>query len=125
VIDLQSRSRRDGSTVKSTCFFCLFVFQVRVSLCSSGCPGAHSVDQGVLELKRSTCLCLQSAGIKAMRQHCPVRVFASFAEDQGLVPSIHKWRFLGVPMHFLSGLHEHQTCAHKYTQTARSGGTGL
>ena len=28
-----------------------FVFQDRVSLCSSGCPGTHSVDQAGLELR--------------------------------------------------------------------------
>jgi hypothetical protein len=30
--------------------FC-FVFRDRVSLCSPGCPGAHSVDQAGLELR--------------------------------------------------------------------------
>jgi hypothetical protein len=29
----------------------LFVFQFRVSLCSSDCPGTHSVDQAGLELR--------------------------------------------------------------------------
>jgi hypothetical protein len=32
-------------------FVCLFVFQDRVSLCSLGCPGTHSVDQAGLELR--------------------------------------------------------------------------
>jgi hypothetical protein len=37
-------------------FVCLFggycwLFQVRVSLCNPGCPGAHSVDQAGLELR--------------------------------------------------------------------------
>jgi hypothetical protein len=35
-------------------FVCLFVFLVfldRVSLCSPGCPGTHSVDQAGLELR--------------------------------------------------------------------------
>jgi hypothetical protein len=31
--------------------FCLFVFRDRVSLCSLGCPGTHSVDQAGLELR--------------------------------------------------------------------------
>jgi hypothetical protein len=31
-------------------FFWFFVFQDRVSLCSPGCPGIHSVDQAGLEL---------------------------------------------------------------------------
>jgi hypothetical protein len=38
---------------------CLFVFQVRVSLCSPGCPGTQ----------KSTCLCLPSAGTKGVRHH--------------------------------------------------------
>ena len=37
---------------------------VRVSLHCPGCPETHSVDQAGLELKRSACLCLPSAGIK-------------------------------------------------------------
>jgi hypothetical protein len=47
-------------------------FQDRVSLCSPGCPGSHSVGQAGLELKRSTCLCLPSAGNKGVRHHCLV-----------------------------------------------------
>jgi hypothetical protein len=34
-----------------SCFcFVLFAFQDRVSLCSPGCPGTHTVDQAGLEL---------------------------------------------------------------------------
>jgi hypothetical protein len=36
-------------------FFC--VSSDRMSLCSPGCPGTHSVDQAGLKLKRVTCLC--------------------------------------------------------------------
>jgi hypothetical protein len=32
--------------------FCLFVFRDRVSLCSPGCSGTHSVDQAGLELRQ-------------------------------------------------------------------------
>jgi hypothetical protein len=32
-------------------FFFFLVFQDRVSLCSPGCPGTHSVDQAGLELR--------------------------------------------------------------------------
>ena len=32
-------------------FVCLFVFQDRVSLCSPGCSGTHSVDQAGLDLR--------------------------------------------------------------------------
>jgi hypothetical protein len=41
---------------------CLFVFQDRVSLCSPGCPGTHSVDQAGLELRNPPA----SAGIKGV-----------------------------------------------------------
>jgi hypothetical protein len=39
------------STALTTKFICLFVclFQDRVSLCSPGCPGTHSIDQAGLE----------------------------------------------------------------------------
>jgi hypothetical protein len=32
-------------------FCCCSVFRDRVSLCSPGCPGTHSVDQAGLELR--------------------------------------------------------------------------
>ena len=47
-------------------FFVCFVgggVRDRVSLCSPGCPGTHSVDQA--------CLCLPSAEIKGVSHHCP------------------------------------------------------
>jgi hypothetical protein len=34
-----------------TFFFFFLVFRDRVSLCSPGCPGTHSVDQAGLELR--------------------------------------------------------------------------
>jgi len=40
-----------------------------VSLCSLGCPGTHPVDQAGLELKRTTCLYLLTAGIKDVHYH--------------------------------------------------------
>ena len=50
--------------------FC-FVFRDMVSLCSSGCPGTHSVDQAGLKLRNPpACLCLPSAGIKGLCHHC-------------------------------------------------------
>jgi hypothetical protein len=55
-------------------FIYFLVFRDRVSLCSPGCPGTHSVDQAGLEL-RSACLYLPSAGIKGVRHHCPTRAF--------------------------------------------------
>jgi hypothetical protein len=41
-------------------------------LCISGCPGAPSVDQAGLALKKSTYLFMPVAGIKGMGYHCPV-----------------------------------------------------
>jgi hypothetical protein len=43
----------------------VFAFQDRVSLCSPGCPGAHSVDQAGLELRNSTASASQVLGLKA------------------------------------------------------------
>ena len=42
--------------------FALFIFQDRVTLCSPGSPGTHSVDQGGLELPASAS---QVLGLKA------------------------------------------------------------
>jgi hypothetical protein len=44
--------------------FC-FVFQDRVSLCSPGCPGTHSVDQAVLELRNPPISASEVLGLKA------------------------------------------------------------
>jgi hypothetical protein len=46
-------------------FVCLFVCLRQVSLCSSGCPGSHSVGQAGLELRNPPA----SAGIKGVRHH--------------------------------------------------------
>jgi hypothetical protein len=49
-------------------FVCLFVclfFQDRLSLCSSGCPGTHSVDQAGLELRNLPASAFQVLGLKA------------------------------------------------------------
>ena len=39
-------------------------FRDRVSLCSSSCSRTCFVDEAGLKVKRSTCLCLSSAGLK-------------------------------------------------------------
>jgi hypothetical protein len=48
------------------CYSCLFVclFRDRVSLCSPGCPGFHSVDQAGLELRNSPASASQVLGLK-------------------------------------------------------------
>jgi hypothetical protein len=52
--------------VFSCCCFGLvfFVFQDRVSLCSPGCPGTHSVDQVGLELRNVPASASQLLGLK-------------------------------------------------------------
>jgi hypothetical protein len=44
--------------------FFLKVFQNRVSLCSPGCPGTHSVDQAGLELRNPPASASQVLGLK-------------------------------------------------------------
>ena len=48
-------------------FHCLFVVfsHDRVSLCSPGCPGTHSVDQADLELRNPPASASQVLGLKA------------------------------------------------------------
>ena len=47
------------------CLFLFLIFQDRVSLYSSGCPGAHSVDQAVLELRNLPASTSQVLELKA------------------------------------------------------------
>jgi hypothetical protein len=47
--------------------FFFFLPQDRVSLCSPGCPGTHSVDQAGLELRN---LPASAFGIKGVCHHC-------------------------------------------------------
>ena len=48
------------------CFcFCFCFFQDRVSLCSSGCTGTHSVDQAGLKLRNPPASASQVLGLKA------------------------------------------------------------
>jgi hypothetical protein len=46
-------------------FCCCFCFRDRVSLCSPGCPGTHSVDQAGLELRNPPVSASQVLGLKA------------------------------------------------------------
>ena len=45
--------------------FVVVVFQDRVSLCSSGCPGTHSVDQAGLQLRNPPASASEVLGVKA------------------------------------------------------------
>jgi hypothetical protein len=49
----------------SFCLFLVLVFWDRVSLCSPGCPGTHSVDQAGLELRNPPASVSQVLGLKA------------------------------------------------------------
>jgi hypothetical protein len=52
-------------TIKSTLFLLFFFFfRDRVSLCSPGCPGTHSVDQAGLELRNPPVSASQVMGLK-------------------------------------------------------------
>jgi hypothetical protein len=74
--DLPFRLRVMSDWVSSSCFrqfkfyqfclsfFCLFVWD-RVSLCSPGCPGTHSVDQAGLELRNLPASASRVLGLKA------------------------------------------------------------
>ena len=46
-------------------FFFFLVFQDRVSLCSLGCPGTHSLDQAGRELRNLSASASQVLGLKA------------------------------------------------------------
>jgi hypothetical protein len=46
-------------------FIYLLVFQDRVSLCSSGCPGTHSVNQAGFKLRNLPASASQMLGLKA------------------------------------------------------------
>lgn len=47
-----------------------FLFVLRVSLCSPGCPQTPSVDQAGLELKNLLASAYQLLGLKACNHHC-------------------------------------------------------
>jgi hypothetical protein len=48
-----------------TSFFFFFFFPDRVSLCSPGCPGTHSVDQAGLKLRNLPASASRVLGLKA------------------------------------------------------------
>jgi hypothetical protein len=50
---------------KLRALFFFLVFQDRVSLCSLGCPGTHSVDQAGLELRNPPASASRVLGLKA------------------------------------------------------------
>ena len=88
------------------CRWCIFSFQNlflfkknfrdRVSLCSLGCPGTHSVDQAA-QTQRSACLCLPSAGIKGVRHHTRLQIYFLGLAN----PCILKFRQLLLKFYFI------------------------
>ena len=60
----------------SLIFFFVCGFRVSISLCHPCCHGTYYVDQAVLNLQRSACLCLLSASIKSVHQHTHPRRFS-------------------------------------------------
>ena len=52
-------------------FVCWLVFQDRVSLCSLGCPGTHSVDQAGLELRNPPVPASQGVCHHFKTDYCP------------------------------------------------------
>jgi hypothetical protein len=52
-------------------FFFFLGFRDRVSLCSPGCPGTHSIDQAGLELRKLPASASQVLGLKA----CATKLF--------------------------------------------------
>jgi hypothetical protein len=46
-------------------YFLVWFYRDRVSLCSPGCPGTHSVDQAGLELRNLPASASQVLGLKA------------------------------------------------------------
>jgi hypothetical protein len=64
-------------------WFC-FVFQDRVSLCSPGCPGTHSVDQAGLSLPSAilkVCATLPGSWLEFLKSQSPPPVESILQED--------------------------------------------
>jgi hypothetical protein len=59
-----NKKANDDQMIFLFCFV-FFVFQDRVSLCSPGCPGTHSVDQAGLELRNLPASASQGLRLKA------------------------------------------------------------
>jgi hypothetical protein len=60
--------------------FWFLVFGDGVSLCSSGCPGTHSVDQAGLELRNPPASAAQVLGLKAWPPHPARDTFLTFSK---------------------------------------------
>ena len=63
--DLYSNKEAQHLRALAALFFFFLVFRDRVSLCSPGCPGTHSVDQAGLELRNLPASASWVLGLKA------------------------------------------------------------
>jgi hypothetical protein len=63
--DLYSNKEAQHLRALAALFFFFLVFRDRVSLCSLGCPGTHSVDQAGLELRNLPASASRVLGLKA------------------------------------------------------------
>jgi hypothetical protein len=56
------------------------LFQDRVSLCSPGCPGTHSVDQAGLELRNPPASASQVLGLQACATTARLRIVFKYSD---------------------------------------------
>jgi hypothetical protein len=75
-----SSTSRNG---KNVFFSFVLLFQDRVSLCSPGCPGTHSVDQAGLELRNPPAPASRELGLKACATTTQ-QMSSSFVEEPHL-----------------------------------------
>ena len=91
------------------CVFFFFFFWDRVSLCSSGCPGTHSVEQAALELRNLPASASQVLGSKVcattghlkMSLNCPKKRVTQ-NQDLSFLVSVHASPLLSSPPAFPS-----------------------
>jgi hypothetical protein len=67
--------RKEGFKVLSVCLILFWFFKARFLCVALAVLELNSVVQADLELKRSACLCLPSAGIKGMCHHAWQSIF--------------------------------------------------
>jgi hypothetical protein len=79
----ESNRNEETGMYQVVCYpFFLSVFRDRVSLCSPSCPGTHSVDQAVLELRNPPASVSLSAGIKGVRHHARLVLVSNYCRSQ-------------------------------------------